>query len=543
MFKVAHSVCLAAALISAPCFFAACSSKPQHVSEPKETMPTEYPRSADAVLPILADMIPENPDILAFSSYGSIVDAIRQFSAYKVVDADELQKLMTDLGTHYSLNPGDLKSYYEAGMHTGSGLAFGSIQGSVFAVFDILSEKKFKTWWDTFVNEEFGRPRYHTENAENIEFTTIQVLKKDFATLVSHNGKMLVVFGEEAFKGSPNSLKAAQKIMSSPKLADAPGLKKASARLSHAPIAFLGSNDLFSEIPQLQPLREWCSDAGAELTFGTHGPELRAFAGLRNDAYQQTTRAKYLADLMHGSTGNWAGRILDTAPSSIMRVLYDAQTLEALLQPMLPDRSRRQYADIKDKLTQRLIKLDVEDQVIYNSASAWVALYGATLPKQQNPTPEDILKAQNLAVFLPMKDTAKADAFFAKINVFKRFIPDNLATIDPQSDILHAVVRMQNAKIHVAYADGLITATTDDIWPTISKIYTAPATAPDSPLRLDTNVIAGTFKTSDITSLLGARYAIVKEQIENFLAPFDSFTLTASSNTDIIECRASAQTR
>ncbi|MBQ1926915.1 MAG: hypothetical protein II180_12450 [Proteobacteria bacterium] len=545
MFKFTHSVCLATALLSAPLLFAACSTKPQHVEEPKETMPTEYPKSADAVIPLLADMIPLDADVLAFSSYGSLTDAIHQFDTYKVVDSGELHQLMTDLGTHYHLDPGDLKSYYNAGLHTGSGLAVGQNKGSVFIVFDILSEKKFNAWWDTFVNEEFGRPRYHTEKAGDTEFTTIHVLKKDFASLAHQNGKMLVVLGEAAFPGSPNSQDALKTILNGPKLAGSAKLTKAAARLSHAPIAVLASESSLDNIKheKLRDLRQWCTDAGLELSFGTKGPEIRAFAALRDDAFHGTPRAKFISELTNGTTGKWAGRILDTNPTSVVRVLYDAQKLENFLLPTMPQSTQRQYADIKDKLTQRLLKLDIEDQVIHNSASAWAALYGATAPKQQNPSLTDMLLAQNLAIFLPMKDAAKADSFFGKVSVLKRFIPENLATIDPQSDMLHAIVRVQNAKIHVAYADGLIAAASEKIWPTVSKIYDAKATSPDSPLLLDTNMLAGTFKTSDITSLLGAKYAIVKEQIETFLAPFDSFTVTSASNADIIECRAFAQTR
>lgn len=542
MLRFTRSVCLATALLAMPALFSACSSKPQHIAEPKETMPTEYPRAADEVLARLADTLPLDSEMLAFASYGSLADAIQMFSTYKVVDAGELQKLLTDLGTHYHLDPGNLKSYFNAGMHTGSGFAAGRAKGSVFIVFDILSEKKFDAWWDTFINEEFGRPRYHQEKDGDQALTSIRILKKDFATLAHKNGKVLIVFGDEAFPGSPDSLEAIKTFMNAPKLAGSDALKTASARLSHAPIALLGGSALLDAVPQLADLKSWCTAAGIELAFEKTGPELRAFAGLSKETFKGTTRAAFLSDLTRGATGSQASRILGTAPTSIARILYDPKKLEALLLPMMPEKSQRQYADIKDKLTQRLFKLDIEDQVIYNSGSAWAALYGATLPKQQNPSPADMIKAQKLAVFLPMKDVAKADAFFGKVNILKRFIPENLATIDPQSDRLHAIVNIQKAKIHVAYDAGLIAVATDDIWPTVSKIYDAPAPQTNSPLLQDGHLFAGTFKTSDIAQLLGARFAIVKEQIETFLTPFDSFTVTSSIQNDLIELRATALT-
>ena len=249
MLRFTRSVCLATALLARPALFSACSSKPQHIAEPKETMPTEYPRAADEVLARLADTLPLDSEMLAFASYGSLADAIQMFSTYKVVDAGELHKLLTDLGTHYHLDPGNLKSYFNAGMHTGSGFAAGRAKGSVFIVFDILSEKKFDAWWDTFINEEFGRPRYHQEKDGDQALTSIRILKKDFATLAHKNGKVLIVFGDEAFPGSPDSLEAIKTFMNAPKLAGSDALKTTSARLSHAPIALLGGSALLDAVP------------------------------------------------------------------------------------------------------------------------------------------------------------------------------------------------------------------------------------------------------------------------------------------------------
>ena len=71
-----------------------CTSKVQPVNEQQEMMPQVYPRHVVESYKRLASWIPADSDVLLISGYGTLADAIIQAKGWKLVDADEFQKLL-----------------------------------------------------------------------------------------------------------------------------------------------------------------------------------------------------------------------------------------------------------------------------------------------------------------------------------------------------------------------------------------------------------------------------------------------------------------
>ncbi len=527
---IAATLALSAGIIS-------CSSGPSTVAEKPMQMPTEYPKSAAQSLSRLNDFVPQNSEVLAFASYGSLTDAILQFKKWNVVDSKEIDNLLTDLGTHYLLNPSSLKSYFDAGFHTGSGFTAGLLGQSVFIVFDVINHNAFRHWWDNFMNEEFGRPRYSEEKVGAKTLLHIDILKRDFATLVfDGTNPVTVVFGEGIIKDSPSSMNAAKSIIESKKLSDE-SVKKIAKSLNDSPFGMWvkTTEKSFKNLPsKVQSLKDWCTSAGLELNFGEKGPELR-LSGLWNDTqYNDVPRGHYISTIFKGSNGGWADKIMATAPTSAFRILTDSEVIESLALPYANEKQRSQYADLKDKLTQRLIKLNVTEQIIYNIGAVWAVIYDAQAPALREPTITEILSAQKAALFIPFKDASQSDSFFAKLNVLKKLIPEDKAIVEmDENGVLHASVTQSGKVIHIGYANGLIAVATESSWKTAFSVFNKTGNAaPKTSLSEDNHALAAQIRVSDMTTILGLKYAIVKEQIGNFLSPFDRFEMQLSTGDD-----------
>ena len=130
------------------------------------------------------------------------------------------------------------------------------------------------------------------------------------------------------------------------------------------------------------------------------------------------------------------------------------------------------------------------------------------------------------------KEKEKSDAFFAKLSILKRVIPEDKAQIDTENGILHAIVNLgAGKKLHAGYTKGLLAITTANGWE-IAAGTLKTENAPGSPslLAQEKHFIATHIAKEDITRLLGTRYGIVKEQLSNFLAPLSHAELQASVN-------------
>ncbi len=505
-----------------------CSASTQKPTEKTVQMPVEYPKNATEILKKLSAHVPANPDMLAFASYGSLADSIIQFQKWNLVDTNEVEKLLTDLGTHYLLNPASLTSYYKAGMNTGSGFVAGWKDKNAFVLLDVLDAKQFRVWWDNFMNEEFGRPRYEEITEDGRTFVKIQILNRDFATLSYAPDKpVLIVFGEGMVAGSESSSDTARKWADEPMMSaeEAGNLLK---NIKSSPIAMVAGNPAFirDKLPEkYRSFSEFAKNAGLEIDFSQSGPQIQ-LSGEWAD-----TRGIFIAKLLDGAQGNWQNAIIQSRPTTTARVLFNSEKLESFLLPLVPANLKSDYEDIKDKLTQRVFKLNVTEQIIYNMGAAWVALYGASVPEGRDYSLTEILTAQKAAVFLPFRDSTLSDAFFAKVNILKGFVSSGNVQIELEDGVLHATTHVSGKLLHVAYYDGLLVVSTDGAWKdALGIIKSKDAKASDSVLADEKHFLVSSINVADVTTILGARYAIIKEQIGNFLKPFDSIEIQSSVN-------------
>lgn len=521
-----------------------CSSGSRSEGDVQVVMPQSYPKTAVEPYKLLASSIPADSDFLFISSYGALADAILQVKDWQVVDSDELQKLLDDLGTHYLLNPAKLKTYFEAGMNVESGFAAGIKQKTPYLILDIYDRDLFRKWFDNFLNEEFGRPRYHELLEGKAKITQIHILNRDFATLVEEPGKpVIITFGSGMIKGASPSLDAYHALVEGAHMTDnVQAHEKFIDELRDAPMTVwlksdgnqLKSVDLPDDLAELYP---WSPGVGLALYFGTAGPKVRAFCTWRERQYKGMPLGQWMAGLAQGMSSDWAKSILKTKSSSMMRVLLDAEQLEPMVLAMLTDKQQNMYADLKDKLTQRFLKLNISEQVIYNISSAWLILYEANATAVKEASLMEMLLTQDAAIFIPMRDAAESDSFFAKVNILKGFIPKDLGTVELEGDILHARLQLADGvPAHVAYSRGMIAISTEKAWSRVLDVFAAAdAPANDSLFALDSHFFAMNLQMSDVTTILGTRFGIIREQIGQFLKPFERIEAQASVNATSME--------
>ena len=529
-------------ILSAFCLLgmASCSSGPKPTTETKQVMPTEYPKEATQTLKALQPHIPADTQAILVASYGSLADTILQFQKWNLVDNKDLDSALKDLEMHYQLNPTKLSDYFKAGMNTASGFSVGYVDNNVYILFDIYDSKKFKSWLDNFMNEEFGRPRYHEQNIESKTLTEIHILDQDYATLVTEDGKpALLILGEGLVSGSASSIECAQKLAEVKAISQS-AIDNIVNMISAAPIAAWasGQGKLADRIPEkYNTLKNMFSDIIFDINLAEDGPKMHMNGHLKPGQAEDALQGVSLAALSKGSNSGWGDALMHANPSSNMRALFDAQQLEELALPFLNEKTQNTYLDIKQKLTQKLLKIDISDQIIYNIGGIWASIYGARTTDSREPSLKDILFAQNAVIYLPLKDASKSDAFFAKLNILKRVIPEDKAQIDMEGDVLHAIVNLGgNQKLHAGYHDGLIAVTTDKGWAQAAQtLKTKDAPASDSLHARENHFLAAHISFEDLTKLLGMRYGIVKEQVSNFLSPMNYIDMQASVNETALD--------
>ena len=522
-----------------------CSSGPKPAAESRVEMPQNYSAKSIDTLEQLAMNVPADADLIAFASYGSVADSIRQFRDYHIVDDAEIDKLLQDLGTHYLLNPASLQSYFKAGMDTASGFAAGKRGNNVFAVMQLLDETKFRTWWDVFINEEFGRPRYHESAEGDRRFVHIEILQKDFATMMFEpNQPVRIVFGSEIVPGSDDSLETIKALADAENLKDSAILAQIREAIPTAPIGFWSTTSRTLLTKSVSEMVEpWISNVCAGVNFSKDGPAIQASGFWKDDIYENQKRGEYAASMLKGPENTGRDHVLSSNPGSVGRIAFDAEKLESFVVPQLREKHQNQYADIKDKLTQRLLGLDVTHQIIHNLGALWGAIYDTSIePTQADPTIQEILSIQKLAIFMAFKDASASNAFFGKVNalmnIFKNQIPQDMATISQEGELIHIVVKVSGAAIHVGYRKGILAITTEPTWTTVKSVLEN-----DDPKAVDDILPAGnhfgliSLRIVDVKQVLGARYPIIKEQISRFLEHFPYMFVQASANENRIELR------
>lgn len=520
--------------------FISCSSSHKPVIEKRAEMPTNYPKTSGPILQKLSNSIPDDAQMLAFTSYGNITELIASFDKYQIVDSNDLKNTLNDLGKHYLLNIGKLKDYYDAGMNTASGLVAGYRDDNLFFVLDTLDNNLFKKWMDNLINEEYGRPTYHESVEDNHTFIEITVLHKDFCTMViTPDEPVLLVMGPKILPESAPSLTTAKAIVSQHKLG--PNAEKIIQTTNDSPVSiWLNSHStLLSQVPKdiRQTITEWISSITLNLVLPEKGPEVNLVARYQDDTYQNIPRGIYISSLLSGTNAKHAQAILSSNPVSTFRLFTHNEELESILLPLLPEETRNTYTNVKTKLTQKIIGLDVSQQIIYNIGAWWIALYSEDnneLTDKQLSFTDSLLK-QKIAIYIPFKNTKNADSFFNKVNVLKRFVPENMATIEQDNDILHARMKYQQNILHAGYSGGMLVISTDSAWTQANQVITlSDAPAIQSDLSDETKCLASHINLNHLTQMPDFQNTIIYSTLKKLPDKYQSIDIQSSSNESML---------
>ena len=492
-----------------------CSGGPKAVVEQRAAMATDYPRTGVDTLRRLARVVPGDAHLVVSSSYGSLVEAVQAFAGYAWVPEKDLQSTLTDLGTHYRLNPSRLSDYYKAGFETRSGFAAGLHRDALFVVFDIDEADLFSRWLDNFIQEEFGRPTY-TESREGARrFVHIAVLGPDFATYVIEAGApAIVMFGaglSESLVKAQDSRASLDAFLAAPAM-DSSSLDAWPRALADAPVVVLVNGENAGKNAPLpeswRGLTTWFSQATVGLHLSPDALSLALYGQWQKDEYRQEPRGPWAAELGRGDSRDWPAAILATQPASTLRLVVGAHHAETLAVEYMSDKTAKKYRDLKGKLTQSLIKLDVSKQIIDNIGAIWGMHYG-----------------EGAAVAgVVFKDAAQSDAFFSKLNILKRVVPADVATIDTVDGMLQATIHVSSETFRAGYRDGFLALATTPGWPKAEAVFAGhvPGQASAVPIAQNAPFLAGEVRTADIASTVNI------PAVQKILAPFSRFRVDSS---------------
>lgn len=522
-----------------------CSSQGVTTSSVKRQMLETYPMRASESMAQLAPLIPAEAVWAAFGSYGSLAEIVQSFATWGVVDAGEFQDLLVDLGTHYQLNPGLQSSYFKAGLDTTSGFAAFAIDDSVVIFLSIDDAEAFDAWWDNFINEEFGRPRYHLSTEDDWRYSQVNVLKRDLATLAHGADKRsYLVLGSAAIAGSGASLDMAKRLSNiSTALSQDAGYQQIAPQLGQSPLTVFARVEgaamsrLVRDAMAHKALG-WFDAVGADLQIDRQGLGLRAIGAWAKKGQEKTPSSAELAASFGASLGPWAQAIAATGPRGLMRVSLQTQALEGWLLPMLDDGAQRQWNALKGKLEQKLLGLQFSEQVAYNLEGVWLGLWDLDLPALEDAGMDPLAQvgSQAFALLIPFRDPALAHRFFGKIKVLKRFIPPEMADIREDGDIVSLrIERSAYPVLQIGYKEGLLAVATASAWPTVERfLKERPKTVVDTELVNPKHIFALSLDVGLLAAYIGARLPILREQIDFFLDDFDQLRLNVDMDPKFV---------
>lgn len=523
--------------------FACVACSHQEVLQPtaqKRVMPDNYSRIAIDTLSEIAPYFPDQTSIAVFSSYGSITETFQAFEQWNLVDAESLKKTLTDLGTHYKLDPSKLKSFYEAGMHTGKGFGIGMMGRSVIAVMHTLEPKSVVQWLDNLVTEEFGRPDSTDSKADGWVMHHVKVMDKDRVTLLQKNDISIMVWSDDSLKTSKEvlaSLAAGNTLASILNMADL----KRNFRTSSILAVASGKAALPKEL-LVTPLADWAKSLYAGVTLEKNRIGLMAAMDLN----AENTTVATIQSFEGGDLSPWSKAIMHTDPGVAVRVKVSPQTLTGMVLKNLPARYLNQWKDISSKLNNRLFGINLEEQIVNNFAgSIWVSLHGMDSAGFE-PDVWSALQKLDVSLYLPMADASLAGKFFGKMSFLQKFIPADVATVETDQGVLHAIVRVKkDTPLHVSYADGLLAVTTDRGWARMKQLYAAPNQNDGVSLAMTDNAndIAGYGKmalAADLAWALFQRTGADAQEYINLARRLESFDFRVilNGNTFVAEVNA-----
>lgn len=437
-----------------------------------QVMPDNYSRVAVDTMSALAAYFPDQTSMAVFASYGSVVETIRALDHWNVVDANALHQTLSDLGTHYRLDPSRLKSFYEAGFHTAKGWGLGLLGRHVVLALQTDDSDKVLAWINHVVTEEFGRPETVHEKSDGWQFYHVRAMDKAIVTVMQKDGMTLMMWNGDTQKAAMELVRAIADGRTLDKVIDGEALKRNFRTASV--LAVIPEKAALPDFVLPENLRQWGEAIAKSAVLGVTLNEETASVRLAMTLHADHPMVADLQSLEGGTLGVWTKPILHTEPQVAARAKINPEALIRLALKQAPVSYQDQWKALMSKLNNRLLGIHFEQQVVQNFAgSVWVALHGVREDVFQGQPWWLALLEQDVHVYLPMADAGLAAKFFGKLSFLKQFVPPDKAAIDTDDGILHAVVRFDK-NIHVSYADGLLGVTTDAGWNRMKGLYASP---------------------------------------------------------------------
>lgn len=474
-----------------------CSTKKIDTPTPSvRQIPETHPEHAAQTLSQLAPHIPDDFEWIFVSDYVSITQAVDHFSHYGFLRQQDITKTLSDLGTHYKLNPTSIRDYFNNGLNLQSGFALGYANGGFFAVMSVDERTLFRKWFDTLTKEEFGRPTYRTAPYDDRSYIAVDVLDREFACLFMDDDVAVITAKISSTEVSETTICDALDRIVVPTRAhiDANRIESFTTALAKSAMAIVAHpSSIASVVPGGEAIS---SSIGQYIDYATVGFNLeKASAQIHVAATWQNERVEGtpIGNAVVAIVPDTAPKLrLNQAPPPTARITanIDSAALETLALAFVDEKTRKRYDDIKSKLTQKLFKIDIVDQIIHNVGSISGIWFGNDIERP--------------AIGISMRSPQKSDSFFAKLNILKRAISSDNVAITNEDGILHATM----GNIHASYANGAIAIAFDD------ETYAAASQI----LRNDANHGAGTPNNS--TPQIAASPSLIEGKI--LLSPWAS---------------------
>lgn len=520
--------------------------------KPDLKLPASFPKTAEVTAPALARYVPQDAGGALFvSSYAALIDALRTFKGWELVDARELGELMNGLAIQYGLNPDSPSSYADNGLDVTGGAAVAWLDRNVLFVFSVSDEARFRDLVDRYINTSFGRPRPRRSEVAGHTVENLRVLTKDVVSIVCLEGHCLLATGQRFDPEAQPSTAVLQALLEQGEgksLADQPTFQTLLNRVgSRGPFYAYSANPKSVEevlLPLVQGnatlepmvrnvIGEGVQSAGVALSARPTRLKLESFALLppeRLEATRATVTPEPLeADLQRFlPASNLAG---------LVRMTFDPKRLETQATLMFDAGRAAQWSELKGSVPLRLAGF--EPNFLYNFAGQALAVIYDVDAGVLDPTAttEDLLGASSMALFLPFKDAKAASGFFSSVQLaqglIQRFVPQaRIGELEGRFSL--SLEQRKKTYLQVIYdPSGVLVVMTGGeptaklVIATLDGAEGQPPVADSMAERLLGNGIVwgATVQMATVEKVLAARFDIVKMQIATFLAPLHQLSL------------------
>jgi hypothetical protein len=538
-------------------------------SNPAASQPhanTTYPRRVDASASQVLKRLPSDAQaVLLVASLGALVELANDVGRWGFIQADNLASIQKKLDLNYGINPWDLNAWTRAGFDVTGAVGVAKVGGNWVLAVAVHDPSGFERFLDGWINEEFGRPRPRLIEAPGRALKQTLIFARDFATTACEGGYCYVVTGRYFDPTAADSPALLTTLLSQASGIDADTslARQLQAQGEGMALLFIPGKGLVEQVTAAALRLGMPEGVGADLLAQVRG----ASVGLVSAA--QSAQLRLLIDLPPEALSGLLpvvtppqapnpplASLLPAAPKGLLRLTFDPQALESWLLTLASEDTRAKWAKIKrDKLKRKqgpFTLYDAEQELLYNlTGHVLISLQrlDADALALAADDPELLLSAIDLALYLPLRDAALSDALFSKLDLAKSFILDdksvkdllkrNHAALDistQQGAQVITLSRKGQPVLRVLYKGGTLAILlgAGDPAPTIARLQPTPGSpAPwqppaASPMAaiLDASATWGlSFDAYDIAALLGARFKIIRTQIDFILTPLQRLSL------------------